>query len=47
MLAFIILENLHKNSVLRTNIPLLCIFIMKYLRNTQKNATFAAVFVPN
>ena len=40
-------ENMHKKTFLRTKRPYLCIFITKYLGNTQKNATFAVVFVPN
>ena len=40
-------KNMHKKTFLRTKKPKLCIFITKYLGNTQKNTTFAAVFVPN
>ena len=37
---------MHKYSFLRTNQPFLCIFIKKYLYNTQKSVTFADVFCP-
>ena len=37
---------MHKYSFLRTNQPILCIFIKKYLYNTQKSVTFADVFCP-